>query len=580
MLNNEVLMRTSADVCSQIASYFQVVDNCIAYSDTNKQYCINPQTSYSPSPPIKSGSYTSVIISPNTHNTADIYNGFIRANLSVKIRNKGNVLNDLKFTKSHYNFNRIWFGFKDARDAIEKYEIVANGSTIYTQNNGCEESFLTSCCCNEALKRSDVFSRARHKDIWNGKFNCCGQVVEWVDEATVDLNIPLKIDLRRFLPLSNIKYLPAFAGKLELRLYFSCAGMVYCPLGPEIDLQKDVFKYKFLNLEYITNEFTPIGEPITLWTYLGDPTLADDKPDYRPKKPAATTRSIEGQDIEGQGNPTPTPTPTPTPPPNGYYAEKEKLSDTVIKTEERIFVVDDYEVSECSSIIPCFGISDNVYAGLVQKYSNPEHPLTFPTQSLSVYTTTKALDNINDKATITITPRFVDSIFVLFPLKHTHHTYFKNPLFEKFQLNCGGYGNIPSRAFATTGENPEFIEYCQNAMNMNNDQVGFNKEVVASLTNQKEYNEDIIGLKPDDKTSFFIGLPTETDNTYQQGLTSLSPINFEIIVTQNKDSAFRQNVQTPPLLCLLNDISISILVQPNGMPPSVRIGNYDLTTPE
>ena len=41
------------------------------------------------------------------------------------------------------------------------------------------------------------------------------------------------------------------------------------------------------------------------------------------------------------------------------------------------------------------------------------------------------------------------------------------------------------------------------------------------------------------ETSFFIGLPTETDNTYQQGLASLSPINFEINVSQEtNDKSF------------------------------------------
>ena len=55
-------------------------------SDTNKQYTISPQTSYSPSSPIPMGSYTSCIISPNTNNTADIYNCFIRADMEVKIK--------------------------------------------------------------------------------------------------------------------------------------------------------------------------------------------------------------------------------------------------------------------------------------------------------------------------------------------------------------------------------------------------------------------------------------------------------------------------------------------------------------
>ena len=540
MLNPEVYLKTSAEVTTQIASYFDIVDNCIAMSDTNKQYAINPQTSYSPSPPIPQGSYTSVIISPTSHNTADIYNGFIKVDLKVKFAIKGGQakkLNvpDVTVDGQQFAFDKIWFGFKDARDAVEKYEIVANGITIYTQNFACEESFLTACCANETTKRADIYSKARHKDIWNGKQgNRCGVVVNWgTGYETGEKKIHLKIDLRRFLPLSNIKYLPAFAGKIELRLYFSAAGMVCCPVGPDYRLRNNIKEFAAFHLDPVTTEFTPVGEELLVWATCGKTTGSNPVTD--PKN---------------------------------------------IIAEARTFNVVEFTTTECSSVIPCFGIDNNVYNALVQRYSDPTHPLTFPTQTLSVYTTTNKLKSANDKSTITITPRFVDSIFCLFPLKHTHHTYFKNPKFESFFLNCGGYGNIPAKAFGTTHDYPEFLEYCQNAMNMNGEQTGFNKEVVASLCNKDDFDV-VAGNYSNDRSSFFIGLPTETDNTYQQGLTSLSPINFEINVRQDdSEGTFASKVECPPLLCLLYDSSISILVQPNGMPPLVRLGNYDLTSPE
>ncbi|KAK8858344.1 hypothetical protein M9Y10_013447 [Tritrichomonas musculus] len=535
MINNEAYLKTSAEVCTQIASYFDIVDNCIAMSDTNKQYTINPQTSYSPSPHIPQGSYTSVIISPNTNNTADLYNGFIKADMEVNIGMKGDGLGYL--TSDNYDFDHVWFGFKDARDAIEKYEIVANGITIYTQNFGCEESFLTACCSNETTKRADVYSKSRHKDVWNfDGCNRCGFTFHWgADVAdgkgpteTGPQMIHLKIDLRRFLPLSNIKYLPAFAGKIELRLFFSCAGMVCCPLGPEKTLKNSLNKLVKYDLSDITNEFVPLGEEVKLWSSI------------------ATAEGVN-----------------------------------TVKWTTKTFHVNSYETTDCQSIVPCFGIDTRIYNGLVQRYSDPSHPLTFPTQTISVYTTTNKLTQTNDKSTITITPRFVDSIFCLFPLKHTHKTIFKNPLFNSFQLNCGSYGNIPAKPFGTDGNSPEFIEYCQNAMNMNGEQSGFNKEVIASLANTKRYHDNA-GNYSNDRTSFFIGLPTETDNTYQQGLTSLSPINFEINISQKKDNDddYANIVDCAPLLCLLYDSSISILVQPNGMPPMVRIGTYDITSPE
>ena len=180
MLNPEIELRTSSETCTQIASYFDIVDNCIALSDTNKQYTINPQTSYSPSPTIPQGSYTSVIISPNTNNTADIYNGFIRADMEVMIRETAGETVEAADAENKYLLNKVWFGFKDARDAVEKYEIVANGITIYTQNFGCEESFLTACCANETTKRADIYSKARHKDIWNNQSGSRTRfIVDW-----------------------------------------------------------------------------------------------------------------------------------------------------------------------------------------------------------------------------------------------------------------------------------------------------------------------------------------------------------------------------------------------------------------
>ena len=77
---------------------------------------------------------------------------------------------------------------------------------------------------------------------------------------TITETIRLKIDLRRFLPLSNIKYLSAFAGKIELRLYFSTASMVYCPVGFERRLVFNPSVMKDFDVDEIINEFLPIGE--------------------------------------------------------------------------------------------------------------------------------------------------------------------------------------------------------------------------------------------------------------------------------------------------------------------------------
>ena len=137
-------------------------------SDTNKKYVIDTQASDSPSAPIHAGSFTIFIIRPTCDNTADLHNGFIKAKLKITGVLSASFGNS--FVKAVDNvFNGLWVGFKDAMDAVEKFEILANGISIYTQNFGPEESFITACRANEAYKRSDIYSKVRHKDIFNQK---------------------------------------------------------------------------------------------------------------------------------------------------------------------------------------------------------------------------------------------------------------------------------------------------------------------------------------------------------------------------------------------------------------------------
>lgn len=532
-LNAEVFHKTTAEVNTQVASYFGIVDECIQAGDTNHNYRIDAQSSYAPGPPIQAGSYTTFIISPTCDNMCDLYNGFIRAQLKCKFTIDQALTSDednhmfyqRDGEEEEYHFNRMWFGFKDAMDAVEKYEIMSNGVTVYSQNFAPEESFITSCATNESVKRTDIFSKARHKDIWNQKFVGCGVGVQWgTDEGddgetiTREVTIPLKIDIRRFLPLSNIKYLPAFAGKLELRVLFGTSAMVYTPCGPHYDLQRDIPAMAALTFPAITREFVPIGDPCVCYTSYANQVLTAD----------VRTCNVDKQ----------------------------------------------FTVLDAYSVIPNFGLNSNVYNELVQRYMGKE--LIFPTQSLVIAHMSATLSSTRSSSTFTHTPQFVDSIFFLFPEKPTHHTVFKNPRFTSFQLRCPGFGNLPALPFDTLCEHdPTFIELCQNVLNVNGAQCGINKEVLASL---KNLDDNPLGRRSNECTSFFIGLPTETDNTFQQGQKSNTPITYEIVCSFEPDSEYMELEYKPtPLIFFLTDYVISIHIEPNGMPPVVEMGNYNIT---
>lgn len=546
MQNHEINHDYVSETLTQIGSYFDDVDNCMSMGDTNKRYVPVSNPCYSTSCPIKAGHPTTFIISPTGDNTADVYNGFIYANLKFKLRinqatSKFNPdASDTAATDKDISFI-TWHGFKDSMDSVEKYEILCNGISVYQQPYAIEESFITSCGIVENCKRTDVYSKSRHKDSWNEKYgNKCGVEVCWNTGVSITNEgvIPLKIDLRRFLPLSNIKYLPAFTGKVELKIWFSTKGMVYCPIDPTICFKSNRQRLGTVIIPPVTNEFTPIGEEITMLV------------DVLPARSTSSSASVAPVT-------------------------------SLVAGQRTIEVLPDFRLEDGESVVNCFGISDAVYNSLVQKYS--EMNLTFPTQTLSVYPCNGILNGCGTTRQVnqTITPRFVESIFLLFPLNANYKTVYKNPCFESFQINCGGYGSVPATTIKTY-EDPRLIEFCQNAMNLNTDTECFSNEVCRSLVEQT--GKIKTGYESKDATNFFIGFATEPDRTFQQGHTSNVSIVYNIKVenpAKGTDKAYyAENVESSPIMCMLVDSVISFKIRPNGAPSDVVIGAYDITSPE
>ena len=179
---------------------------------------------------------------------------------------------------------------------------------------------------------------------------------------------------------------------------------------------------------------------------------------------------------------------------------------------------------------------------------------------------------------LTITPRFIDIIFFLFPLNSKHKTIYFNPIFDEVRLYMGGYGTMPDQSMSTYSMMA--YEMTQNALNMNNDLTGFNEGVMRSqIIHPKEKMEkQLLGVKANDISNYILAFPTSTDNTFQQGQTSAAPITYELKGNLNANTMLHASTsQCTPIMCLLKYSVLAIQIRPSG-PPIVARDEFDIAS--
>ena len=544
MLNPEINEFSVDRDLTQVASYFSIVDNAIKTGDTNKQYKISTQPCEAAPAPFALGSWTTVPLSAQGENMVDLYNSFLTVDLllppltAISGKNPFPAFSGTDAATAPDSFNKpgLWFGFKDAANIVAQYQLVANGQTFYTQSYAIEESYITSLATTEAVKHVDTYSKATHKDVWRGKgTSLAGVIVDYDNHSTsIDsdnaLRITLKIDFRRFLPLATIKYIPDFIGNLEMRIKFSIDGLVVAPVGPEYIAKGNPLNLSKITMsDGITNKFVPYK-----MLENGDATLYG----ITAASYASNTLSLTSGNIKAYFSGTP-------------------------------------KIDRCESHLAHFGLHPDIYNQLAAHYMSPNPSLTFPIQTMSFHQMNGTLQGTGTcTPTLTAVPRFVDSIFILFPLTADHHTCFDNVMADNYQLNMGGYGAFPAVQYQSWS--PEFLEVSSNVFNVNNDLTGFSKDVLKSLVN---HTNNTKGFYSNDTSNYVLAIPTSTDNTFQQGQTSNTTINYHLKMNIDSSSPYYNKSSCSPIICFLKDSALAIQLRGNGAPPVVTLDEYDITSP-
>ncbi|KAI5504742.1 hypothetical protein TVAGG3_0634120 [Trichomonas vaginalis G3] len=517
MQNEQLNEFTPSEHIHQIRSYFDIIDNAVQVGDTNRKY----SDAKIPSQPgnCKENNYVTFNLSPPGENILDLYNTYI----TYKMVRKFNDSTAIGAAADGTNAPGFWIGFDDAYYAVAAYQLLANGRIIYSQDNAREEAYITSNSqTTEQIKKVDVFSKTRHEDVWSHSGTCrTGQIVSGAVAAggSIDVNLTIRIPVRKFLPLEAIRFIPAFAGNIQLKVKFSsdalqCTSIsVNDLIGFNPALQ---VKWK-KDSNPPTNKFVPWSEAFTIISEVA----VDDE--------VATITTA---------------------------------SQTLVRTE--------MEFANCFIHTKSFSLDPNIYTELVEHYTG--EALCFPVKVMdwipmdSSFSKSEGATTTSATFTAAYTPINVKSIWTLFRKQDNYLVNFENPKFEYIQLSMGAYGSMPAEPETSYG--PVFYEMVANACNTNNDMIGFNEDVMRSIVDDGKVKHIYDSY---DNTHFLCGFPTEVDFCFQQGQASTAPITYKLTV--QGPIAIAKEYGVKPLLGFMRDCCFAIQVRPNGI-PIIRLDDY------
>ena len=532
-----------------VSEFYNVMDSCIRRSEVMPgQYKSITSPSYSNNCPIDESSFTTVDIGVPAPQVVDINNSFITAKIKLPIKFPAGF-------KVHNKACTFFVGWRSSLDILQRYIIYCNHKVVTDQVYVGEESFVLQSLIPEHVRCRKPYQYTSYENASTFSPNVCGTYITLTSPNgnavttpadlgafSVDVEIPIKLDLNQFLIFQNFKYLPGFCGTWSIKLYPSTQNMILCPVDPKV-MMSDADKETFagVDLTGFTHNFVQAGDKCKCLTVMDNSTKA------------------------------------------ATFSEK-TLEFGRAKVDEVLYHQTQFEL-----------IYD-IYDGLKARYM--QRPLTIPVNKLDYGRFAGAMTNSGVSSTYTAAISNCESMFILpFP-DDLHHTVCFNPEFEDFYMNISGYGNFPQQPFNTYRKKEQdekhtrFVNMTLDALNLNNSPIMVaNKDLMNSLNSNQvrgytatktAYNsaniETSLGsteLKHD-RSNFLIGIPFSNDIDFQGGLTSNGNINIKLSSGANKIQtiANQLNGNTSSLgatVMFCTDCALMIKVVQYADQPEVRL---------
>ena len=558
-----------------VTNHFARIESVLLQNECiNGQYNLVTSASYAANTPVVSPGFTKVCISTNGSIIADLENSYIEADLEYTLQLKGpNNLKNAKLIKpSDQSLNdlgevtKFFIGFKQSLDALERYDIYCNAQLLYSQPFVGPESFVTLAGLNDTIRKNNPYVYTAYENAATMDQAVCGVYVDLKDVNSLansfTIKIPVKINLHQFLLLSPIHYLPSFAGRWEIQLYFGSKNLVICPVHPSAY----VAPQDASNAADIHSDGSWNGNKWVGWcdhfVQIGDPFYV-----YNTALISGSTTTYE------------------------------------IKWDQATLTCSNCVLTECLVNITQFQLRYEVYQALMAHYI--ENPMIIPTNTLSyqrfAHSTGSGQSAIHAVANLPV--ENIDSMFLLLPETDTQQTCFYQPYLDGVRMSLGEFGIRPQQYMCTYGDgsknfqNRRFVTYLLDALNLENSQISaMNKDFINSVlphatlytipaaggagNGSSLWTRDNFQNKWYDNSHFMIGFPLSQVG-FQSGTVSSpsSNINFQFdanIMDIPGQAGHKIEFLVPVIAMFLVDCEIMIQVIPNSDQPVVKLSSKSI----
>jgi hypothetical protein len=533
-----------------VSSYFTQLDAVLQQNEcVNGQYRTTSSGSYATNCPADMPAFTTVCLSTNGSTIVDMETSYITVDLTFTVALSTAMA---PAGANETNCNKLFIGFKNSLDALEKYSIICNATPLYEQAHVGPESVIFTAGLNDMIKATAPYVFTTAENAMKGDNNMCGVYVDYTPGIAagvpITITFPIKINLSQFLILASIKYLPSWFGRWELLMHFHWRNLVVIPVEPDVVLQSTSPQLAFIakNTPQYRKDYT------TYFTQIGQPFKMPHKLNWN-NTTAITTATL-----------------------------------TVVN---QTLTCSAGKITNCMFDQCTFQVQTAVNDALRAKYM--ENPLIIPTNVLQYGKFSgqpvNNADGVPFQATLSQSLENCDSVFLLIPNNNFQETCYYQPYLEQVRLQLGEFGTHPAR-YVRTYDDPRFVAMCLDALNLERSDISsMNKEVARSLFhNRKSYiiNNGVLGGVDateeldlfGDRSNFFIGISLSQVG-FQSGTVSSPNTNIPFIFDGSlvrkagTDSATDKNgwpIETSLIAMFLLDIAIIIQVAPNSDIPIVK----------